>query len=216
MDNFTYKFDEATASQAQIDANRLNAQKSTGPVTDAGKAASSQNRAYHRLTQYADFQLLEHEDPAGFNRLLRDLLAQFYIEDNNKAERAIVERMAEHEWMRRRALLFQAGILHDDQFFSRKQMALFMRYESQHERAYNSCFNQLLKLRAERRSEKIGFEREKQLCQQVEERKHRHEINIKARQVDIDCKIVRTLRTAANNQEALDLARKVQTRHQAA
>jgi hypothetical protein len=95
-------------------------------------------------------------------------------------------------------------------------MKLFMRYESQHERAYNSCFNQLLKLRAEKRSAKIGFEREKQLCQQAEERKQRHETVQKARHVDIDCKIARTLRTAANNPEALDAARKVQTRFQAA
>jgi hypothetical protein len=209
------KFDEATASQAQIDANRLNAQKSTGPVTDAGKAASSQNRASHRLSQSCDFQVLPYEDQSLYNSLLSDLLFEFCVHEN-RTERAIVERMAQHEWMRRRALRHQDWILSDRQILRMEQLRLFMRYESQHERAYNSCFNQLLKLRAEKRSEIIGFEREKQLCQQVEERKQRHEITIKARQLDMECKIVRTLRTAANNQEALDAARKVQTRFQAA
>jgi hypothetical protein len=204
------------STQSQIDANRANAQKSSGPVTADGISVSSQNRASHRLTQYADFQLLTHEDPSAFHRLVSDLLAQFSIDDKSKAERAIVERMAEHEWMRRRALQFQVSILENDEIFRIGQMKLFMRYESQHERAYNSCFNQLLKLRAEKRSDKIGFEREKQLCQQAEERKQRHEITLKARHVDIDCKIARTLRTAASNPEALEAAREVKTRFQAA
>jgi hypothetical protein len=37
-----------TTSQAQIDANRANAQLSSGPKTAEGKAISSQNRRYRR------------------------------------------------------------------------------------------------------------------------------------------------------------------------
>jgi hypothetical protein len=205
------------STQAQIDANRANAQKSTGPATDLGKAITSQNRATHLLSQYATFVVLSHEDPDLFLELTGTLMTQFGVSANEPDEHAIVTRMAQHEWMRRRALEYQDWILNDDRVDQRiDRMKLFMRYESQHERAYNSCFNQLLKLRAEKRSAKIGFERETQLCQQVEERKQRHETVQKARQVDIECKIVRTLRTSANNPEALDLARKVQTRFQAA
>jgi hypothetical protein len=204
-------------SQAQIDANRLNAQKSSGPVTDAGKAISSQNRASHRLSQYASFQVLHSEDKSLYDTLLGELLSQFNIDlENEKAEAAIVERMAQHEWMRRRALNIQNNILQDEGTFRSQGFQLFMRYESQHERAYNSCFNQLLKLRAAKRSEKIGFERQKQLCLQAEERKQRHEISLKARQVDIECKIIHAVSKAANNQEALDAAREVKTRFQAA
>jgi hypothetical protein len=205
------------STQAQIDANRVNAQKSTGPVTDLGKAITSQNRATHLLSQYATFVVLSHEDPDLFLELTATLMMQFGVTSNEPDEHAIVTRMAQHEWMRRRALEYQDWIFNDDRVDQRMdRMKLFMRYESQHERAYNSCFNQLLKLRAEKRSAKIGFEREKQLCQQVEERKQRHETVQKARQVDIECKIVRSLRTSANNPEALDAARKVQTRFQAA
>ena len=204
------------STQAQIDANRVNAEKSTGPVTDGGKAASSQNRASHRLTHHVMFQVLDSENEEWYHELVLELLVQFNVGNEDKDERAIVERMAQHEWMRRRALQFQDNILDAEGMFRFGQFKLFMRYESQHERAYNSCFNQLLKLRAEKRSAKIGFEREKQLCQQVEERKQRHETVQKARHVDIDCKIVRTLRTAASNPEALEAAREVKTRFQAA
>ena len=38
------------STQAQIDANRLNSQQSTGPNTDAGKAKSSLNAVKHGLT----------------------------------------------------------------------------------------------------------------------------------------------------------------------
>jgi len=203
------------STQAQIDANRANAQKSTGPVTDFGKLIAAQNRASHRLSHHVMFKVLEGEDQNLYSKLLVDLLSQFQAFDD-KAEEAIVERMAQHEWMRRRALDYQDRILNDTEIFRMEQMKLFMRYESQHERAYAACLNQLLKLRAEKRSVKIGSERQKQLGQQVEERKQRHETAQKARQLDIECKIVRTLRTSANNPEALDLARKVQTRFQAA
>jgi len=162
------------------------------------------------------FQVLDSENEEWYHELVLELLVQFNVGNEDKDERAIVERMAQHEWMRRRALDYQDFILNDREIFRMEQQKLFMRYESQHERAYNSCFNQLLKLRAEKRSAKIGFEREKQLCQQVEERKQRHETVQKARHVDIDCKIVRTLRTAASNPEALDAAREVKTRFQAA
>ena len=80
------------STQSQIDANRANAQKSSGPVTDAGKAASSQNHASHRLSHYASFEVLPHEDQSAFSRLLRDLLSEFSVGDR-PAERAIVVRM---------------------------------------------------------------------------------------------------------------------------
>ena len=38
------------SSQRQIDANRENAQKSSGPVTDAGKQRSSRNSTKHGFT----------------------------------------------------------------------------------------------------------------------------------------------------------------------
>jgi len=52
------------ASQQQIDANRQNAQKSTGPKTPEGKAAVSQNALKHGLT--AQQAVLSGEDKDEF------------------------------------------------------------------------------------------------------------------------------------------------------
>ena len=56
------------ATQAQIDANRQNAQHSTGPVTEAGRAAVSQNRTTHGLT--GEFKTRTEAETAEYARLL--------------------------------------------------------------------------------------------------------------------------------------------------
>ncbi len=53
------------ASQQQIDANRRNAQKSTGPKTPQGKAAVCQNAFSHGLT--ADLVCINGEDMDEFD-----------------------------------------------------------------------------------------------------------------------------------------------------
>ena len=57
----------APISDAQLTANRANAQLSCGPKTDAGRAISSQNRTTHGLARHnGAFVLLSTEDPNGF------------------------------------------------------------------------------------------------------------------------------------------------------
>ena len=56
------------ATQSQIDANRANAQHSTGPVTPEGKLASSQNATRHGA--YSTQTLIPGEDPAERAALL--------------------------------------------------------------------------------------------------------------------------------------------------
>ena len=58
-------------SEKQLEANRLNAQKSTGPRTPEGKAASSQNAVTHGLRARA--VVLPGEDQQAFDLLLRGL-----------------------------------------------------------------------------------------------------------------------------------------------
>ena len=62
------------ATQKQIEANRRNAQSSTGPKTEAGKAASSANAISHGLTAAGDV-LLQDESVDAFEELQRDMLA---------------------------------------------------------------------------------------------------------------------------------------------
>ncbi len=63
------------ASQRQRKANRLNAEKSTGPRTPGGKARSRRNAITHGLT--AREIVLAHEDPAKFEALSEDLHLRF-------------------------------------------------------------------------------------------------------------------------------------------
>ncbi len=62
------------ATEAQILANRLNAQKSTGPRTPEGKAAVAQNAVKHRLSGRLD--VIKGEDQAEFDLHREALLGE--------------------------------------------------------------------------------------------------------------------------------------------
>ena len=62
------------STEAQIAANRANSQLSTGPITDTGKAASSQNNFRHGFT--GAFAILPWEKQEEFNNLLEELRAE--------------------------------------------------------------------------------------------------------------------------------------------
>ena len=67
-------------TQKQIEANRRNARKSTGPKTEAGKAASAANAISHGLTAAGDV-LLQDESVDAFEELQRDMLADLAPQD---------------------------------------------------------------------------------------------------------------------------------------
>src|SRR5260370_8178190 len=62
------------STERQIEANRLNAQHSTGPTTPEGRAAVRLNGLKYGL--YAETLILPGEDPADFDALLHRLHAQ--------------------------------------------------------------------------------------------------------------------------------------------
>ena len=62
-------------SERQFEANRANAQKSTGPKTPEGKAAVRLNGLKHGLA--AETILVPGEDPAKFQALLDDYIAEY-------------------------------------------------------------------------------------------------------------------------------------------
>jgi hypothetical protein len=209
------------STQAQIDANRLNAKHSTGPSSAVGVANSSRNRGTHFLSCSSTFCVLRDESQDEFDMFFSQLLLDHLPAD--LTERELVQRMAEHEWMRRRAQRLGNRMFHCDPQRadpllrgSQQDFALMLRYETMHERAFNSALSMLLKYRAEKRKEEIGFERQTAAAEDLKMRKQRHESAEKARQVDLDCKIICTLRTSASHPEALELARDLKTRHQAA
>jgi hypothetical protein len=97
------------ATTAQTNANRENAQKSTGPRTAEGKNASSRNRLLHGLR--ANKHILLDEDPEDFLLLLHDHWDRF--QPVGPAEETLVLRIANGQWRLGRALPAEAGIYRD-------------------------------------------------------------------------------------------------------
>ena len=87
------------ASQKQIDANRRNAQKSTGPVTEAGKAVAKFNALRHGMT--AESAVLPYEDHLAY-AMLREALLSHYA-PANIAEELLVDVVANSYWRLLRA-----------------------------------------------------------------------------------------------------------------
>ena len=65
------------ASKRQLEANRANARRSTGPRTPQGKASSSKNALSHGLA--ARLELMADEDPAEYDALREGLEADFQV-----------------------------------------------------------------------------------------------------------------------------------------
>ena len=95
------------ASQSQLDANRLNAQKSTGPQTAHGKARSSQNALKHGLS--AKTPLLPGEDPAEFAAFSEALFED--LAPHGAIEAYLVQRFADIAWRLKRLPHFEAGLM---------------------------------------------------------------------------------------------------------
>jgi hypothetical protein len=94
------------ATEAQLNANRQNAKKSTGPRTPKGKAASSRNSLEHGLC--AEKLLLTDEDSDAFLALLRDLFSRF--RPVGAGEESLVKRIALAQWRLDRALPIETQI----------------------------------------------------------------------------------------------------------
>jgi len=87
------------ATPAQIAANRANAQLSTGPTTEAGRARSSANSLMHGFTSQT--VILTGEDPDEYEDLLTELLLSFPTGGHFALDRSVRE-MANAEWRLRR------------------------------------------------------------------------------------------------------------------
>jgi hypothetical protein len=153
-------FSEITPNR--LAANRENAQKSTGPTSDEGKAVSSQNRLTHGLARHnGRFAVLPTENPDEYADLLNGYLEEH--QPTTPTERDLVHTMAESRWLRNRAQNLQAGCFDPETgaATNEKSLSLFIRYENTYNRAYNAAFRQLQSLRAERRKTALGFEAQK-------------------------------------------------------
>jgi len=153
------------ATERQIQANRANAAKSTGPVTPEGKSIASRNAARHHLL--SSTIVLKGESVRAFNELFAALNLQFH--PSNPAESKLVHAMAVAHWRQLRMWGIQtagfqmemsrqdpsagsAAVLAALAFRhladNSRVLDLLHRYESAFERSYQRALSLLLKLRA--------------------------------------------------------------------
>ena len=91
------------SSVAQIEANRQNARKSTGPKSDEGKAASSENALTHGLT--ADRDVIPGESQAAFDTYQGEVLED--LAPAGVMESILADRVASLSWRLMRAVTIQ-------------------------------------------------------------------------------------------------------------
>ena len=156
------------STDAQAEASRRNGVHSHGPTSEEGKARSSMNRFQHGLA--GKFTVLKNEIQEEFDDLLDALRSEHQPE--TPTEHLLVDKMAEHYWLSRRAQTLQ------DHFLDHKNLALYLRYQTANDRGFSKCLSDLLKLRAERRKQRREEmeDRRKQLRQEAEDQR-KQELN---------------------------------------
>ena len=97
-------------SLRQLDANRRNALKSTGPKSESGKQHSRCNAMRHGLTAETVIQFLEDEH--DYKAFELSVTADFDV--RTAVERELVLRLAGLLWRLRRATAIETGLLQTD------------------------------------------------------------------------------------------------------
>src|SRR5437773_7121644 len=162
----------------QIEANRLNAQHSTGPTTPEGRAAVRLNGLKYGL--YAETLILPSEDPAEFDALLDRFDAEH--QPATPTEEIFVSQIAMASWRRLRVQRMEAAfyknkhkcLIEDDNRWyraldligrlafiaqcdadcgSKSVLAGFKRYEARLDRSILSATQELRRCRADRRAQ---------------------------------------------------------------
>lgn len=143
-------------SARQQAANAQNAQRSTGPATEAGRARSAKNATTHGLTTSG--ALLESEDAEAYALHMDEYRANHMPQNEQQA--FFVTQLAEAAWRLRRVRKFENGILNADPTLASDstldKVCKLNRYEAAIERSYYRAFHELEKLRATYHKAKIA------------------------------------------------------------
>ena len=136
------------ATEAQQNANRENAKKSTGPRTPEGKAISSRNSLVHGMTS-GKF-LPPDGDPEEYFQLLNQFRDRFKPSD--EVEGRLVERMAAAEFKMCSVRYMDAGLFHYElktnpmpQHFSEDERTNPLAWAFQCDAAHHNAFSKLIR-----------------------------------------------------------------------
>src|SRR6185437_16969953 len=112
-------------------------------------------------------------------------------------ETLLVESMVQHYWLQQRALRLQSLCFDDAGVCNaEKELGLYLRYQTTHERAFHKSLNTLLKLRAEKRKAEIGF-----VSQQEKQNRARQQAEAHARKQELHKWNVLLAQAKVDNQE---------------
>ena len=131
-------------------ANRQNAQHSTGPKTPEGKAAIRFNALTYGLRTRAT--ILPDENAADYSRLWDDLEADWQPQD--RTERCYLETMVTSQWLFARiatgeSRIYEANIRIEEQFPLLREVAT---QRTRLERSFTSALGELKQLQKERQA----------------------------------------------------------------
>src|SRR5438552_10437167 len=93
-------------TEAQINANRLNAQKSTGPTSPEGKARSALNALKSGIDAWS--HIIPSEDPAELETLTEQFLLHYRPAD--PIQISLVDTLISAEWIQRRLRRIEAQL----------------------------------------------------------------------------------------------------------
>ena len=149
---------DTPTSDARREANQANAQHSTGPRTEEGKAASSQNARKHGLCAQ-EVILQPHEEPE-FNELLQDHIAS--LTPVGPMEHTLLDEMVAATWNLRRIRRLEADLCRGldplaalDNEELQKKLDRLARYQGRMERTLSRATKQLAILQTERAHRQI-------------------------------------------------------------
>jgi len=140
-------------SEPQVEANRRNARKSTGPRTAAGKAVVALNGMKHGLLSRESLVKGESEaELVAFGKRLRAQLAPV-----GELELLLVDRIVSTAWRLRRligveTMLYDREAKPDHAFnnYGREKMSVLSRYEVTLDRSLYKALHELQRLQATR------------------------------------------------------------------
>ncbi len=180
-------------SPARLAANRHNAQRSTGPKTEAGKARSSQNARRHGAT--AQITVMTDEDRVAHDKFTHAMIAE--LAPATEMETFHATSAAEEAWRLHNSRAHCNNIVaigHFDGTGDRyeaehaqihtaitaatvmrdraKTLELLSLYEQRILRAFRHHYDQLQKLQAERKARREAELNEARLLRQLAEQKH--------------------------------------------
>ena len=121
-------------SELKIESNRANAQFSTGPRTEEGKARSAQNARKHGLT--AQQLLIKPEEREDFEQILAHYQSQ--IEPHGPIQQTLFNELVAAAWNLRRVRILQAQIDMLDPQYDR-----LARHHSRFERTFHRALKEL-------------------------------------------------------------------------